>query len=130
MMHDDFAPVRADCRSALYADHPAQLPGTDLKQFIGYAKTNQSKLQYGSGGQGSGTHITCLLLNTAIGIEVTHVPYRSTSAGDAGSAGRPHRLSLRSGADVLAGHPGKNRQGDGCAEPRARDGVAGRAQRA
>ena len=28
---------------------------------------------------GSGTHITCLLLNTAIGVEVTHVPYRSTA---------------------------------------------------
>ncbi len=75
----DFAPV------GLIAEAPYMLitrpdyPAADLKQFIGYAKTNQSKLQYGSGGQGSGTHITCLLLNTAIGIEVTHVPYRSTS---------------------------------------------------
>jgi tripartite-type tricarboxylate transporter receptor subunit TctC len=75
----DFAPV------GLIAEAPYMLitrpdyPAADLKQFIGYAKTNQSKLQYGSGGQGSGTHITCLLLNTAIGVEVTHVPYRSTS---------------------------------------------------
>jgi tripartite-type tricarboxylate transporter receptor subunit TctC len=75
----DFAPV------GLIAEAPYMLitrpdyPAADLKQFMSYAKTNQSKLQYGSGGQGSGTHITCLLLNTAIGIEVTHVPYRSTS---------------------------------------------------
>ncbi len=75
----DFAPV------GLIAEAPYMLitrpnyPAADLKEFIGYAKANQSKLQYGSGGQGSGTHITCLLLNTAIGIEVTHVPYRSTS---------------------------------------------------
>jgi tripartite-type tricarboxylate transporter receptor subunit TctC len=75
----DFAPV------GLIAEAPYMLitrpdyPAADLKQFIDYAKTNQNKLQYGSGGQGSGTHITCLLLNTAIGIEVTHVPYRSTS---------------------------------------------------
>jgi tripartite-type tricarboxylate transporter receptor subunit TctC len=75
----DFAPV------GLIAEAPYMLitrpdyPAADLKQFIGHAKSNQSKLQYGSGGQGSGTHITCLLLNTAIGIEVTHVPYRSTS---------------------------------------------------
>jgi tripartite-type tricarboxylate transporter receptor subunit TctC len=75
----DFAPV------GLIAEAPYMLitrpdyPAADLKQFMSYAKTNQSKLQYGSGGQGSGTHITCLLLNTAIGIEVTHVPYRSNS---------------------------------------------------
>jgi tripartite-type tricarboxylate transporter receptor subunit TctC len=36
-------------------------------------------MQYGWGGLGSGTHITCLLLNTAINIDTTHVPYRSTS---------------------------------------------------
>src|SRR5215813_9615638 len=75
----DFAPV------GLIAEAPYMLitrpnyPAADLKEFISYAETNQSKLQFGSGGQGSGTHITCLLLNTAIGIEVTHVPYRSTS---------------------------------------------------
>jgi tripartite-type tricarboxylate transporter receptor subunit TctC len=75
----DFAPV------GLIAEAPYMLitrpdyPAADLKQFMSYAKANQSKLQYGSGGQGSGTHITCLLLNTAIGIEVTHVPYRSNS---------------------------------------------------
>jgi tripartite-type tricarboxylate transporter receptor subunit TctC len=33
-------------------------------------------MQFGSAGVGSGTHVTCLLLNAAIGIEVTHVPYR------------------------------------------------------
>ena len=75
----DFAPV------GLIAEAPYMLitrpdyPAADLKQFMAHARANQSKLQYGSGGQGSGTHITCLLLNTAIGIEVTHVPYRSTS---------------------------------------------------
>ena len=36
-------------------------------------------MQFGSAGAGSGTHVTCLLLNAATGIEVTHVPYRSTA---------------------------------------------------
>jgi tripartite-type tricarboxylate transporter receptor subunit TctC len=35
-------------------------------------------MQLGSGGSGSGVHITCALLNTAIGINVTHVPYRGS----------------------------------------------------
>jgi tripartite-type tricarboxylate transporter receptor subunit TctC len=33
-------------------------------------------MQFGSAGVGSGTHLPCVLLNRAIGIEVTHVPYR------------------------------------------------------
>jgi tripartite-type tricarboxylate transporter receptor subunit TctC len=75
----DFAPVGLIAEAPYMLITRPDFPAADLKQFIGYAKANQSKLQFGSGGQGSGTHITCLLLNTAIGIEVTHVPYRSTS---------------------------------------------------
>src|SRR4029077_14730573 len=33
-------------------------------------------MQFGSGGAGSATHIACALLNAAIGIAPTHVPYR------------------------------------------------------
>jgi hypothetical protein len=114
----DFAPV------GLIAEAPYMLitrpdyPAADLKEFIGYAKTNQSKLQYGSGGQGSGTHITCLLLNTALGIEVTHVPYRSNSQAMPDLlAGRIDYL-----CDPCIALPTsrKDRQGDGGAEPRAR----------
>jgi tripartite-type tricarboxylate transporter receptor subunit TctC len=75
----DFAPVGLIAEAPYMLITRPDFPAADLSQFIAYAKSNQSKLQYGSGGQGSGTHITCLLLNTAIGIEVTHVPYRSTS---------------------------------------------------
>jgi tripartite-type tricarboxylate transporter receptor subunit TctC len=35
-------------------------------------------MQYGSAGVGSGTHITGVLLNMAIGTQVTHVPYRGS----------------------------------------------------
>jgi tripartite-type tricarboxylate transporter receptor subunit TctC len=33
-------------------------------------------MQFGSAGVGSGTHLPCVLLNTAMGVTVTHVPYR------------------------------------------------------
>jgi tripartite-type tricarboxylate transporter receptor subunit TctC len=39
-------------------------------------KANQGKMQFGSAGVGSGTHLPCVLLNTAMGVTVTHVPYR------------------------------------------------------
>ncbi len=52
------------------------LPADTLPQFVAYAKENQAKLQYGSGGGGSATHIACLLLNAKMGTNITHVPYR------------------------------------------------------
>ena len=51
-------------------------PPNTLPEFIAYAKANAAKLQYGSAGVGSTTHLACALLNAAAGIEVTHVPYR------------------------------------------------------
>ena len=49
----------------------------NLQGFIACAKANQAKLQFGSAVVGGSNHLGCLLLNTAIGIEVAHVPYRS-----------------------------------------------------
>ena len=53
-------------------------PADTLPDFVAYAKVNQSRMQFGSAGAGSATHMTCVLLNAAIGIDVTHVPYRGT----------------------------------------------------
>ncbi len=55
---------------------PKDLPVRNLTEFIAYSKANQAKMQYGSAGAGSATHLSCALLNVAIGINVTHVPYR------------------------------------------------------
>jgi tripartite-type tricarboxylate transporter receptor subunit TctC len=73
----DFAPV------ALVVEQPFLLvtrndfPANNLQEFITYTRANQTKLQYGSGaGAGSGNHMSCEMLNAAIGIKVSHVPYR------------------------------------------------------
>jgi tripartite-type tricarboxylate transporter receptor subunit TctC len=52
------------------------LPVNSLPEFVAYAKANQNRMQYGSAGGGSATHIACVLLNDKIGANITHVPYR------------------------------------------------------
>jgi tripartite-type tricarboxylate transporter receptor subunit TctC len=72
----DFAPV------ILVADAPQvvlarkDLPANDLKEFAAYAKANQDKMQHGSGGAGTSSHIGCVLMNQVLGVKITHVPYR------------------------------------------------------
>jgi tripartite-type tricarboxylate transporter receptor subunit TctC len=52
------------------------LPANNLQEFIKYLKTNEKTAQFGSAGVGAGTHIPCVLLNSAIGVDITHIPYR------------------------------------------------------
>ena len=72
----DFAPVGIVSESPRILIARKDLPVKDLQEFVAYAKANQAKMQYGSAGVGSGTHLPCALLNRAIGVEITHVPYR------------------------------------------------------
>jgi tripartite-type tricarboxylate transporter receptor subunit TctC len=72
----DFAPVILIADAPLVLIVRRDLPAANLKEFVAYAKANQSKMQYGSGGTGTSAHIGCVLLNQAIGVNITHVPYR------------------------------------------------------
>jgi tripartite-type tricarboxylate transporter receptor subunit TctC len=75
----DFSAVGLIAEGAYILITRKDLPADYLKEFSAYMKANRSKMQFGSAGAGSGTHITCLLLNSAIGVDITHVPYRSTA---------------------------------------------------
>jgi tripartite-type tricarboxylate transporter receptor subunit TctC len=74
----DFEPVALMVEQPIILVARKELPLNDLKEFIAYAKANQAKMQYGSAGPGSGSHLACLQLNAAIGIEVAHIPYRGS----------------------------------------------------
>jgi tripartite-type tricarboxylate transporter receptor subunit TctC len=74
----DFAPVALIAEVPIVLITRKDLPVTDLKTFVSYAKANQGKMQFGSAGAGSATHLGCVLLNYVIGVETTHVPYRGT----------------------------------------------------
>jgi tripartite-type tricarboxylate transporter receptor subunit TctC len=54
------------------------LPVNNFKEFVEYARANQSKMQYGSAGTGSATHLGCVLMNYLLKLNITHVPYRGT----------------------------------------------------
>jgi tripartite-type tricarboxylate transporter receptor subunit TctC len=72
----DFTPVSLVSESPRILDVRKDLPVANLQEFIAYARANHAKMQFGSAGVGAGTHLPCVLLNNAIGVEVTHIPYR------------------------------------------------------
>ena len=77
----DFAPVALLTDESLVLVARKDFPGDNLQQFIAYAKANQAKLHFASSGAGGSNHLACMLLNSTIGIEVIHVPYRNVVQG-------------------------------------------------
>jgi tripartite-type tricarboxylate transporter receptor subunit TctC len=72
----DFAPVVLVAEQPLVLIVRKDFPADNLADFIAYAKRNQATMSFGSAGAGSTTHFACVLLNLAMGTNVTHVPYR------------------------------------------------------
>jgi tripartite-type tricarboxylate transporter receptor subunit TctC len=72
----DFAPVALIVEQPMVLLTRKDFPANTLQEFIAYVKANAAKLQYGSAGVGSTTHLSCALLNSAAGLDITHVPYR------------------------------------------------------
>ena len=74
----DFTPVALLAEVPIILTVRKDLPAKDFKEFVAYAKDNQGKMQFGSAGAGSATHLGCVLLNYVLGTNITHVPYRGT----------------------------------------------------
>jgi tripartite-type tricarboxylate transporter receptor subunit TctC len=58
--------------------HPSVGP-KNFAEMIDYAKKNPSKLNYGSAGLATGTHMRLEMLKYKTGVDITHVPYRGSA---------------------------------------------------
>ncbi len=75
----DFVPVSLAARAPLYlAVHPKTGVNT-LQEFVALAKAKPGTLNYGSSGIGSSHHLTMEAMKAALGIDVTHVPFKGSS---------------------------------------------------
>src|SRR3954452_4587058 len=102
----DFTPVALFSEQPMVLEARKDLPANDLREFIALLKSNGSKMQFGSAGAGTTTHLACALLNSRIGVEVTHVPYRgSTPAANDLIGGQIDYLcgNLGAAAPLIAG---------------------------
>jgi len=107
-VNKDFVPVTLLNRiPSLFCVHK-DVPATDLKSFVAYAKSRPGQLNYASAGNASAGHLAVEALKLKTGIFMTHIPYRGTGpaltdflAGrvDFFSAGTPALLPhIKSGA--------------------------------
>jgi len=99
----DFKPISLLAKvPSLYLVRP-DLPVSNLKEFIAFAKKNPGKLNYGSAGNGSAGHLAMEYLKMVSETFMVHVPYRGTGPQltdllggrlDAASVGAPAVLQF------------------------------------
>jgi len=76
---NDLTPVALIAEIPLVVIVRNDFPANTFQEFMTYAKANQGKLNYGSAGVGSASHLGCVMLDQAMGTSVQHVPYRGTA---------------------------------------------------
>lgn len=77
----DLVPITVIAQTPVILIVPAGSQFKSLQQLIDFARKNPNKLNFGSGGAGSSTHLAAAVLEREAGIKMTHVPYKG--AGDA-----------------------------------------------
>jgi tripartite-type tricarboxylate transporter receptor subunit TctC len=60
----------------------AKTPATKLEDFVKLAKDQGGKMNYGSAGQGTATHLSMEMLKDAAKIDMQHIPYKSNAESD------------------------------------------------
>ncbi|KAF0227852.1 MAG: hypothetical protein FD175_2558 [Beijerinckiaceae bacterium] len=74
----DFAPIGLAAGTPIVIVTRKDLPVKDFKEFAAYAKANEKTINNANAGNGSVSHITCVLLHDMLKIDPNAIPYRGT----------------------------------------------------
>ena len=77
---NDFQMVSMVGTAGLMLVTAPDFPAQDVKGFIAHAKKNPGKLNFGSPGVGTTQHFASEFLKQMAGLDILHVPYKSTPA--------------------------------------------------
>src|SRR5215467_10511972 len=72
----DIAPVAGTMHTPLVMTVAPSFPAKTIPEFIAYAKANPGRLNFASGGTGTGPHLAGELFKKMTGVNLLHVPYR------------------------------------------------------
>lgn len=76
---EDFAPVAMAVKVPLGLAVRSSLPVSTIAEFREYARVRPGKMNYGSAGTGANSQLVNVLMNQALNIDMTEVPYRGTA---------------------------------------------------
>lgn len=75
----DFSPITLATKGPLVLTLHTNVPATNVKELVAWAKANPGKLSFASFGVGTSSHVYAEAFAKAAGIEMVHVPYKGTA---------------------------------------------------
>jgi len=75
----DFAPVSTTATNAMVLMVHPSVPARSAREFVDHAKANPGRINYGSSGTGTITHLATAALASQLGLQMTHVPYKGSA---------------------------------------------------
>lgn len=72
----DFVPLAGVAIAPYLLVVHSKVPASNLKEFIAHVKSQPGKLNYGSAGQATTTHLVMATLTTRAGLDMAHVPFK------------------------------------------------------
>jgi tripartite-type tricarboxylate transporter receptor subunit TctC len=75
----DFAPIAQTSSTPILIAVTAALPAKNIKMLVALAKSRPGDLSYASQGNGSPGHLAGALFNSMNGVNIVHIPYKSTA---------------------------------------------------
>ncbi|MEP7156138.1 MAG: tripartite tricarboxylate transporter substrate binding protein [Betaproteobacteria bacterium] len=75
----DFAPITTLAVSQNIVVVNPDVPTKNISELVTYAKANPGKLNFGSSGNGTISHLTGEMFNTLAGTQIAHIPYKGSA---------------------------------------------------
>jgi tripartite-type tricarboxylate transporter receptor subunit TctC len=74
----DFEPIMNAASTPMLVVAKKDLPVKDFREFVALLKEKGETLNYGTGGVGATSHLTCLFMDSLLGVKPQHVPFRGS----------------------------------------------------
>ena len=75
----DFAPITMLAVSQNVVVVNPEIPATNIRELVAHAKANPGKLNFGSSGNGTISHLTGEMFNALNATQITHIPYKGSA---------------------------------------------------
>jgi tripartite-type tricarboxylate transporter receptor subunit TctC len=102
-------PVVPTGRVSLYVMTHPNVPVTNFKEFLAYARANPGKLNYGTPGNGTSPHIATEVFNREAKVKLNHVPYKGAGPALKDLLGGIIDLTFDPGVGLTSAKAGKLR---------------------
>ena len=103
------APVVPTGRVSLYVLTHPNVPVTNFKELLAYARANPGKLNYGTPGNGTSPHIATEVFNREAKVKMNHIPYKGAGPALKDLLGGVIDLTFDPGVGIAQAKAGKLR---------------------